>query len=72
MGTVILWAAAPGAPLAVGGADLAPRPRGQVPEPTGNCFPPDSVFSEPGFDQVAADAEQRAASPGTPEGTTAQ
>jgi hypothetical protein len=58
---------APGAPLAVGGADPTPRPRSQIPEPGANRFPPDSVFSDPGFDQVAADAEQRAASPGIPE-----
>jgi mannose-6-phosphate isomerase-like protein (cupin superfamily) len=72
MGTAILWTTAPGAPLAVSGADPTPRLRSQLPEPGGSCFlivrfPPDSVFSNPGFDQVAADAEQRAASPGIPE-----
>jgi uncharacterized cupin superfamily protein len=44
----------------------------QVPLPGGTCFlvvrfPPDSVYADPGFDAAAADAEQRAASPGIAE-----
>jgi hypothetical protein len=72
MSTALLWATAPGAPLEAGGADPTPRLVSQLPRPGGTCFvivrfPPDSVFTDPGFDATAADAEQRLASPGIAE-----
>jgi uncharacterized cupin superfamily protein len=72
MSTAMLWATAPGEPLPLDGADPTPRVRSQVPLPGGSCFlvvrfPPDSVYADPGFDAAAADAEQRAASPGIAE-----
>jgi mannose-6-phosphate isomerase-like protein (cupin superfamily) len=72
MSTALLWATAPGAPLRAGGADPTPELVSQLPLPGGTCFvivrfPPDSVFTDPGFDPVAADAEQRLASPGIAE-----
>lgn len=72
MSTAMLWATAPGGPLPLDGADPTPRVVSQLPLPGGTCFlivrfPPDSVFTEPGFDPAAADAEQRLASPGIAE-----
>ena len=69
MSTTMLWATSPGEPLQTDGADPTPGIRRQLPEPGGTCFlivrfPPDSVFADPSFDPVAADAEQRIASPG--------
>ena len=69
MSTTMLWATSPGGPLQMDGADPTPGVRRQLPEPGGTCFlivrfPPDSVFADPSFDPVAADAEQRIASPG--------
>jgi mannose-6-phosphate isomerase-like protein (cupin superfamily) len=68
----MLWATSPGEPLQLDGADPTPGVRRQLPEPGGTCFlivrfPPDSVFADPSFDPVAADAEQRIASPGIAE-----
>jgi mannose-6-phosphate isomerase-like protein (cupin superfamily) len=69
MSTAMLWATAPGEPLPLDGADPTPGVLSQLPPPGGTCFlvvrlPPDSVFTAPGFDADAADAEQRLASPG--------
>ena len=69
MSTTMLWATSPGEALQTDGADPTPGVRRQLPEPGGTCFlivrfPPDSVFADPSFDPVAADAEQRIASPG--------
>jgi mannose-6-phosphate isomerase-like protein (cupin superfamily) len=72
MSTALLWATAPGEPLPLDGADPTPQVVSQLPLPGGTCFvivrfPPDSVFTDPGFDAAAADAEQRLASPGIAE-----
>jgi uncharacterized cupin superfamily protein len=72
MSTAMLWATRPATPLGDGGPDPTREVASQVPRPGGTCFvivrfPPDSVFRDPGFDTAAADAEQRAASPGIPE-----
>jgi uncharacterized cupin superfamily protein len=72
MSTAMLWASSPGAPIRAAGSDPTGQVASQIPQPGGTCFvivrfPPDSVFRDPGFDAVAADAEQRAASPGIPE-----
>jgi mannose-6-phosphate isomerase-like protein (cupin superfamily) len=72
MATAMLWATAPGGPLPLNGADPTPPVLSQLPLPGGTCFlivrfPPDSVYTSPGFDAVAAAAEQRLASPGLAE-----
>lgn len=72
MSTAMLWATAAGEQVRADGPDPTPQVVSQVPGPGGTCFvivrfPPDSVFRDPGFDAVAADAEQRVASPGIPE-----
>ncbi|HEX9342734.1 MAG TPA: cupin domain-containing protein [Actinomycetota bacterium] len=69
MATTMLWATEPGEPISRDGADPTAAVRSQVPEPGGTCvvivtFPPDSVYADPGFDPVAADAEGRLATPG--------
>ena len=66
MSTAMLWATGPGEPLRMDGADPTPGVGRQLPEPGGTRFlivrfPPDSVFADPSFDAVAADAEQRIA-----------
>ena len=72
MSTAMLWATGPGEPLRADGADPTPQVVSQLPAPGGTCFvivrfPPDSVFTDPGFDAAAADAEQRLTSPGIAE-----
>jgi mannose-6-phosphate isomerase-like protein (cupin superfamily) len=72
MSTALLWATAPGEPLQASGADPTPQVVSQLPLPGGTCFlivrfPPDAVFTDPGFDAAAAAAEQRLASPGIAE-----
>jgi len=72
MATAMLWATSPGEPVRADGSDPTRQVATQIPLPGGSCFvivrfPPDSVFRDPGFDPVAADAEQRVASPGIPE-----
>jgi len=67
--SAMLWATAPGDPLPLDGMDPTPRVARQLPLPGGTCFlvvtfPPDSVYEDPDFDAAAADAEQRAVSPG--------
>jgi hypothetical protein len=68
MATAMLWATRPGEPAV--SSDPTPGLRNQVPEPGGTCFvivrlPPDRVWSQ--VDAAAAEAEQRAASPGIAE-----
>jgi mannose-6-phosphate isomerase-like protein (cupin superfamily) len=72
MSTAMLWATGPREPIRLDGADPTPHVRSQLPKAGGTCFlivtfPPDSVFRDPGFDPVAAEAEQRATSPGIAE-----
>jgi mannose-6-phosphate isomerase-like protein (cupin superfamily) len=72
MSSVMLWASGPREPIRLDGSDPTPHVRSQIPKPGGTCFtivrfPPDSVFRDPAFDPVAADAEQRVASPGIPD-----
>jgi hypothetical protein len=69
MGTAMLWATGRGEPIRMDGSDPTPHVRSQLPEAGGTCFlivrfPPDAVLRHPGFDPVAADAEQRVTSPG--------
>jgi mannose-6-phosphate isomerase-like protein (cupin superfamily) len=72
MSSAMVWATRPGEDLPREAVDPTPGVLSQVPEPGGSCFlvvrfPPDAVFSGTGFDPVAADAEQRAVSPGLAE-----
>ena len=68
MSTTMLWSTVPGQPPDA--ADPTPGARSQLPPPGGTCFvivrfPPDDVLR--GVDPVAADAENRTASPGIAE-----
>jgi mannose-6-phosphate isomerase-like protein (cupin superfamily) len=72
MSTAMVWATRPDEPIRGDGTDPTPRVPRQVPEPGGSCFvvvrfPPDTVFASDAFDPAAADAEQRAVSPGLAE-----
>jgi mannose-6-phosphate isomerase-like protein (cupin superfamily) len=72
MSSAMVWATRPGEPIPRDVVDPTPHVLSQVPEPGGSCFlvvrfPPDAVFASPGFDPAAADAEQRAVSPGLAE-----
>jgi mannose-6-phosphate isomerase-like protein (cupin superfamily) len=72
MQTSILWATEPGAPLPVGYVDPVPGLTSLHPMPGGSVFmtitlPPDAVYLSPGFDPVAAAAEQAAVAPGLAE-----
>ncbi|HSW20405.1 MAG TPA: cupin domain-containing protein [Ramlibacter sp.] len=68
----LVWATAPVPGLPFDGADPTPAVADFVPAPGATrflivTFPPDSVFSAPDFDPAAADAENRAISPGLAE-----
>jgi hypothetical protein len=72
MGTAMVWLAGAGEPIRHDGTDPTGHMLSQVPEPGASRFvivrfPPDAVFAEAGFDAAAADAEQRAVSPGLAE-----
>ena len=68
MSSTVVWGTEPG-PRRLDGADPTPDFRRHLPGPGGTrftivTFPPDAVFADPGFDPVAAEAEQRVVSPG--------
>ncbi|MFE2427802.1 cupin domain-containing protein [Streptomyces sp. NPDC059373] len=69
MSSTVLWGTAPDGAARLDGADPTPGFRWQLPGPGGTrfvivVFPPDAVFTDSGFDPVAADMEQREVSPG--------
>lgn len=70
--TSLLWTTAPGHTLTRGFVDGAVPQRSLVPAPGGSVFmlvtlPPDAVYLDPGFDPIAAAAEQAEHMPGIAE-----
>jgi hypothetical protein len=72
MSSTVLWGTDPETRDRTDGIDPTPGYTRHLPENGGTrftvvVFPPDAVFQAPGFDQEAADAEQREVSPGLAE-----
>jgi hypothetical protein len=66
------WATDPGEPVSRAGEDPTPKVTTLLPAPGGTrfiilTFPPEAALSDPAFDPVAFDREQRADSPGIAE-----